>query len=1191
MDLVRRLNWLDKIQPLPTPQFCAGAFGRRAPILGTIHLSYHIGPRRNEEPFNEYRSFAVMEGSSYDIILGMPFLVEHNPLFDYKQRSMKIKSTTDDGQRKSQVLPAVTPRPHRPSVIKLLDMKVLQAQLRSAKVRANTELFWVHVFPKSELEDTIGPENDQSLPAEVNVAAVSVVTRDAERDSPSGSPQEVHPSSKQEPDKSEGAPPLSDRLAATLAKYDVVFTEPRGVIPRPGYEHHIQLKEGATPPKASAYRMTPKMLQEAKKQLAELLDKGHIRPSSSPFAAPILFVGKKDTEEVRMCVDYRRLNAITKKDAYPIPRIDQLIEVLQGATFFTKLDLAAAFNQIPVAEEDVEKTAFTTRYGQFEFRVLPFGLCNAPATCMRLMQHVLSDYLDDFVVVYLDDILIFSKTEDDHVRHVVLVLEKLANEGLRLKRKKCVFGVDSVGYLGHVVSKDGVSMDPAKVKAILDWPEPKNVTELRSFLGLIGYYRKFLANFGEVSAPLVELTKKDTRWVWDASRQVAFDALKELITTAPTLLIPDTSEGNSFVIHIDASDYAVGAVLLQDQGRGLQPCAFFSKKLDSAQRNYSVGDKEMLAMKLALLEYKIYVEGLPTVMCTDHRNNIDLTTRDPDTVASRRVARVIDFMQQFIPNLTLAYVKGEENHADALSRRPDLQEAGALEEQGPDPEWRKKQFGYHQLATPLPVPAIRCNVITYEPGQLEEDIISGYARDPDYQRSRHRTNPFLQQVSRARGQQLYRHQGRIAVPNDDDIKRQILQLCHDKQAHIGENKTLAAVGFRFWWPKWQQDVRSYVKECAACQRAKTSTQKPHGRMLPIAIPTRNGQVITMDMMGPLDPSNGKTAILTVVDKRSKWVIAIPTSYSLTSLAVRQLLELHVFPVLGKPEAIICDNGPQFVSAEFRDYCASQNIDLRPTTPYHAQANGQTERANRTISDLLRATVENKYRWFWKLRKVVRAYNESINASTGYSPHLLLHGHHPEQSIDRAVPSALPRGGLPGRPMRDIQRDATRNLQRASEQQAKQYDKHRRNTFYAVGDKVYVDSQYLPGYDMTKFANRREGPFEIVQVKNRNSYGVRVPDTTYNQYVTLRLSIDKLAPYRDSVRWRLDPGLVRRLRNREVERILTHREYRSLNRQYLCRFVGHHPGHDQWLPAALIVPTAVLTAYKQRTGLPDDEHIP
>ena len=731
-------------------------------------------------------------------------------------------------------------------------------------------------------------------------------------------------------------------------------------------------------------------------------------------------------------------------------------------------------------------------------------------------------------------------------------------------------------------------MDPAKVKAILDWPAPRNVTELRSFLGLIGYCRKFLGSFGEVSAPLVELTKKDVRWEWHSLQQAAFDALKELMTSAPTLLIPNTHEGNSFVIHIDASDYAVGAVLLQDQCKGLQPCAYFSKKLDAAQRNYSVGDKEMLAMKLALLEFKIYVEGLPTVMCTDHRNNTDLLTRPLDAVASRRVARVIEFMQQFSPNLTLAYVKGEDNHADALSRRPDLQDEGALEEPDVDPEWREKHFGYRQFDRPLPTAAIRCNVIRVSPGALEREIVAGYEHDRNYHRSRHSTNTFLRQVSRSDDEQVFRHKGRIAVPADGNTRRRILQLCHDEQAHIGENKTLAAVGMRFWWPQWRDDVRSYVKECATCQRAKSSTQKVFGRMLAIAAPENNGEVITMDVIGPVEPSNGYNAILVVVDKRSKWTIAIPTTSQLSSRELINLLRRDVFPVLGWPETIICDRGPYFIGADFRAFCTRLEIDLRPATPYHAQTNGQTERHNRTIIDLLRATLDNDTsRWYWSLQAVVKAYNEAVNASTNFSPHFLLYGRQPRQAIDEAVPS-----GFPAAPsnMQEIDRQVKDNLARASQQQARQYDKHRRAIKYHVRDLVYVDAQYLPAARLAKFSLRRAGPFEVVRVLNDNSYSVRVPGEAYNSMVDVRLSVDKLTPYRPSRRWALDSGRVDRAQSRQVERILGHREVIERPRTYLCRFVDHHPGLDQWLHAVLIRPASALLAYKRAKSLPDEEFI-
>jgi hypothetical protein len=291
-------------------------------------------------------------------------------------------------------------------------------------------------------------------------------------------------------------------------------------------------------------------------------------------------------------------------------------------------------------------------------------------------------------------------------------------------------------------------------------------------------------------------------------------------------------------------------------------------------------------------------------------------------------------------------------------------------------------------------------------------------------------------------------------------------------------------------------------------------------------------------------------------------------------------------VLRQPEAIICDRGPYFVSAEFKDFCVRENIDLRASTAYHAQSNGQTERQNRTIIDLLRAALNNNTtRWYWKLQDIVTATNEAVHASTNFSPHYLLYGYHPRQEIDKAVPSGYPAGPSD---VRDVDRQVTRNLARASEQQAKQYDKNRRPITYDVGDKVYVDAQFLPVRHMTKFALRRAGPFEVVRVLNENSYAVRVPGEAYNTMVDLRLSIDKLQPYRPSTQWRLDEGRVRRARDRQVERILNHTRYEGRTRTYLCRFVGHHPGLDEWLPAAYIQPRAVLNLYRFRRGLTDGE---
>lgn len=1201
LDFVRRLRREHDIKPCDAQVQTAD--GRSSPVVGHINIAYKMGP------FREYRNFGVLDGCKDDMILGMPFMVDHNPKVDYLGRTMSMMQTNAKGLVRTITFPALTAKVKLPpdSKIRLLSLRVLRKQMRNKHTRSQIQGHWVHVRPFLDASADAKTAECNGISA----ATIAVVPGDA-RDPRLGTPRDHGPD--KTGGEGMGSPTLFDKhMAALVEKYERLFTKPTGVIDRPGFEHKIELVEGAAPTKSPTYRMTPKMLAETRRQLTELLDKGQIRPSSSPFAAPILFVGKKDSDELRMCVDYRRLNKITVKDSYPIPRIDQLIDVLHGAEKFTKLDLASAFNQIPVAPEDIQKTAFTTRYGQFEFLVLPFGLCNAPATCMRYMQHVLGDYLDKFVIVYMDDLCIFSDAKS-HADCVEKVLKRLDEANLKLKREKCTFGADSVSYLGHIISADGVSMDPSKIKAIVDWPVPKSVADVRSFLGLIGYYRKFLVSFGELSAPLVELTKKESKWAWDATHRRSFNALKEGLTTAPTLMIPDTSPGNSFVIHIDASDYAVGAVLLQDQGHGLQPCAYYSKKLNPAQRNYSVGDKEMLAMKLALLEYKIYVEGLPTVMCTDHRNNVDLLTRPVDKVASRRIARVIEFMQQFSPNLTLAYIKGEENMADAPSRRPDFQEddedgdekKGAATEKGVHPisQFFKRPVEQakqlHESArvtredlldpwdpTQL-LPAIRCNVLRVVPGGLERDIIAAYGRDPNYRRDRRHTNPFLQLVDRAPGQQLYRHDGRIAVPDDEDIKKRILHLCHDGQAHIGAAKVKAAVGLRFWWPNMATDVDSYVGSCADCHRAKSFTQNPYGHLMSIRTPKHNFEVITMDFLSAESRSRGNDCIFVVVDKRSKYLIAYATVTTATSLAVTQILQREVFDKFGVPKEIICDNDIRFTSAEFKDFCEDLGITLRFTTVAHPQANGQTERGNRTIKDLLSATTKYPSQWRDRLQRVIRAYNGSKNASTGVSPYLLVHGRHPRQVIDTAVPSALPNRGHPGRTTQEINDTVSRNLEKAAQQQAKYYNQRHRFITYSPGDKVYVDARYFPRTlrgALHKFANKREGPFQVVSRLNQNSYSVRVPTRMRGRYKDLHLSVEKLTPYRVDERWQRDPGFVRRQPRRVIAKIQSHYQQEGRTRRYLVRYRGHHPGLDEYVLAGDI-PKNQRRAYHVENGLSD-----
>lgn len=350
-----------------------------------------------------------------------------------------------------------------------------------------------------------------------------------------------------------------------LEDFKDVFPDklPIGLPPQRDVDHEIILFPGVKPPSRAPYRMSVKELEELKKQLDENLKHGFIRPSRSPFGSPVLFVKKKDGS-MRLCVDYRALNKITVKNKYPLPLISDLLDQLQGAKIFSKIDLRSGYHQIRIAENDISKTAFRTRYGHFEFLVLPFGLTNAPATFMHLIQKIFHSYLDRFVVVYLDDILVYSRSRDEHEEHLRTVLQVLRENKLYAKLNKCAFYRTEIEFLGHVISADGVYMEKNKMQDIKGWPQPKSVHEVRSFLGLAGFYRKFIKNFSQISSAMTDLLKKDSKFKWTERHQEAFESLKKAVSSAPVLIIPDPKL--PFVVSTDASGYAIGATLSQDQG-------------------------------------------------------------------------------------------------------------------------------------------------------------------------------------------------------------------------------------------------------------------------------------------------------------------------------------------------------------------------------------------------------------------------------------------------------------------------------------------------------------------------------------------------------------------------------------------------------------------------------------------------
>ncbi|GBG73286.1 hypothetical protein CBR_g13005 [Chara braunii] len=457
--------------------------------------------------------------------------------------------------------------------------------------------------------------------------------------------------------------PIDPTIAKLLEQFKDLAKPPTGVVPR-SIQHRIEIEPGSRTPKGAVYRMSLQELEELRKQLDELLEKGWIRPSSSPFGAPVLFVPKKEGE-LRMCIDYRGLNAITVKNAEPLPRIDDLLDRVQGCKYFSKIDLKSGYHQIEVHPDDEYKTAFRSRYGHYEFIAMPFGLTNGPTTFQRCMNDLFRPWLDRFVVVYLDDILVFSKTLQEHQGHLRQVLEKLREANFKINPKKCEWAKTQVLYLGHVLDGDGIKPEDSKIAAIRDWSTPRTLTELRSFLGLANYYRKFVRNFSTIAAPLRRFLKKETIWKWDKDCTSAMKKLKQALIEYPVLKVADPSL--PFIVTTDASQYGIGVALQQDDGSGDRPVEFVSATMPSEKVATSTYERELYALRQALEHWKHYLLGRHFKVYSDHETLRWLKTQAKMTPKLTRWAAEID---QY--DFELKPVKGKYNVvANALSRRSD----------------------------------------------------------------------------------------------------------------------------------------------------------------------------------------------------------------------------------------------------------------------------------------------------------------------------------------------------------------------------------------------------------------------------------------------------------------------------------------------------------------------------------------
>jgi hypothetical protein len=614
---------------------------------------------------------------------------------------------------------------------------------------------------------------------------------------------------------------------------DVFPDELLGMPPDRDIEFAIELQPGTTPISKRPYRMPPVELAELKKQLQELLDKGFIRPSTSPWGCPALFVKKKD-KSLRLCIDYRPLNAVTIKNKYPLPHIDVLFDQLVGAKVFSKIDLRFGYHQIKIRASDIPKTAFSTRYELYEFLVMSFGLTNAPEYFMYLMNSVFMPELDKFVVVFIDDILVYSKSEEERVGHLHVVLQRLREHHLYAKLSKCDFWLKKIKFLGHTISQAGIAIDPDKVQEVMNWKPPTTVRQIRSFLGLAGYYQRFIPDFSRIAKPITELLKKEAKFVWSQKCEDAFHALRQHLTTAPVLAQPDSSK--PFDVYCDASSTGLGCVLMQDN----RVIAYASRALRPHEQNYPTHDLELAAVVHALKMWRHYLMGTHCNIFTDHKSLKYIFTQADLNMRQRRWLELIkDY------DLEVHYHPGKANViADALSRK--LQCICVLMDSRINTlcdELSKMQIEV--------IPSGSLSHISVEPA-LQDQIFMAQLSDKGVQLIKENLHQKVEKYKCFRQDEkgVLWFKNKLVIPKNKDLKKEILDEAHLSKfsMHPGNTKMYHDLKPLYWWTRMKREIAQYVSECDTCQRIKASHLKPPRALQPLSIPSWKWDDISMDFI-------------------------------------------------------------------------------------------------------------------------------------------------------------------------------------------------------------------------------------------------------------------------------------------------------------------------------------------------------
>lgn len=795
--------------------------------------------------------------------------------------------------------------------------------------------------------------------------------------------------------------------------------------------HKIEFEDefkNSGPIRLNPYPWSPEIQRSVNDELDKWIASGVVERSSSDWALLIVPVTKKGESgaegriKVRMCLDARKLNERTRRDAYPLPHQDRILGRLGASKYLSTIDLSKAFWQIPLDPESRKYTAFRVfGRGLFQFTRLPFGLVNSPATLSRLMDQVLGyGELEPNVFVYLDDIVIASNTFEEHLRSLKEVSRRLRAANLSINMEKSKFCVPQLPYLGFVLSQNGIRPNPDKIEAIVNFERPASVRSLRRFLGMVNYYRRFISEFSEVTAPLTNLLKGKPKTVqWSDEAENAFVILKEKLITAPILACPDF--GRPFTIQTDASDTAIAGVLTQDVDGREHVISYFSRKLTMSQRSWKAAEKEGVAALEAIEKFRPYVEGTRFTLITD--SSALSFIMNSKWKPSSKLSRWSMLLQQY--DMVVKHRKGSENVVpDALSRAVEAVDLSR-------DDWYSK---------------------TYKKVQESPDDFSDFKIEED---------KLYKFVSTPTDVMDYRYEWKLCLP--EDVREEVLKQEHDQSLHPGFEKTIHKLKIRYYWPKMAMQTKKHVQSCSVCKQCKPSTLSTAPVMGNQKLSSKPFQILALDFIQNLPRSrNGKTHLLVLMDLFSKWTLLFPVR-KIESKEVCRIVEDCWLRRFGTPEVIISDNATTFVGKEFQALLTRRGIQHWPNTRHHSQAN-PVERTNRTINACLRTYMETDQRlWDTKIAEVEEMLNTTIHASTGLSPYRILYGH---EKITKGAEHRLERED---REVTVEERDDVRrtlnekvfkivqeNLRKSHEKNQKTYNlRHKKFCpTYHIGQKVY-----------------------------------------------------------------------------------------------------------------------------------------